>query len=165
MLRIFALLLLTCVFSQAAFAQWGQLQTPAQSAQSAAEKRKKAQAKFKTTCMDRAMDIPGVPNYPSSRGAQKFIRALKYSSLGQGDNCIVQSFLLKDQPETVREFYSAQLSSGGWLVQPANAANTQILARKRKEGSSCHVVVSKSPEKGWNSMVNVRYVQFQPLAD
>ena len=161
MLRLVVHLLLTCILAQAAYAQWGN--QPAQ--QSPAEKRKAAKAKFKTVAMDKAMDIPGVPNYPISRGQQKFIRAVRYSSLGQGDNCIVQSFLLKDAPETVREFYSAQLSSGGWLVQPANPGNTQILARKRKEGSSCHVVISPSPEKGWKTYVNLRYVQFQPLAD
>lgn len=130
-----------------------------------AEKLKKSKAKFKTAVMDRAMDIPNVPSYPASRGTQKFIRAQRYSALGNGDNCIVQTYLVKDVPETVREFYKSQLASYGWLLQPANAAGTQILARRRKEGSSCHIMVTPSPEKGYKALVQVRYVQFQPLGD
>ncbi len=133
--------------------------------ESPAEKLKKSKAKFKTQAVTALRPIPNVPAYPAPQNAQKFIRAQQYSALGQGDNCIVQSFLLRDPPDTVREFYRTQLTNNGWMLQPANAAGTQLLARRRKDGSSCHVMVAPSPEKGWKSFVQLRYVQFHPLED
>lgn len=109
--------------------------------------------------------IPNVPDYPAPKGTSKFVRAIKYSSLGQGDNCIVQTFLLKEAPDNVRNWYTQTLGTYGWILQPANAANTQILARRRKEGASCHVMVTPAAEAGFKSAVQIRYVQFQPLVD
>lgn len=161
LLNSLSLLLVLTLTNQSALAQFGQGQTPL----TPQEKRKKAKEKFKTTAIMAPVPIPNVPEYPAQKGQSKFVRALKYSSLGQGDNCIVQSFLLKEPPDNVRNWYSQTLSNYGWLIQPANAANTQILARRRKEGASCHIMVSPSPEAGFKSFVQIRYVQFQPLVD
>lgn len=138
-------------------------QNPAASGETPAQKKKKMQEKFKSTPFNAQMALPGVPDYPAPKGASKFVRGIKYSALGQGDNCVVQSILLRDPPEVVRDWYQATLSSQGWLVQPANPRSTQILGRKRKEGSSVHVMATPSPEKPWKCMLQVRYVQFQPL--
>lgn len=139
--------------------------------QSAKEKRKEAAAKFTTASIKDPVAIPNVPAYPASPKTMKFVRGLKYSSLGKGDNCIVQTFMLKDPPEQVREFYNQQLTAYRWFVQPANPAGTQILARRVKDGASVHIMVSPtsksaSPEnKAYKSSVQIRYVQWAPLTD
>lgn len=136
------------------------------------EKRKLAKQKFKTQEFPQPVKIPNLPDYPASKGGIKFVRGLKYSSLGQGDNCVVQNFLLKDPPETVKEFYNQQLASNRWFIQPANASGTQILARRPKEGASCHIMVTPSPQQSaspdrrmFKTAVQIRYVQWQPLSD
>lgn len=140
-------------------------QNPFAAAESPQQKKKKMQERFKSTPFNSLMSIPNVPDYPSAKGSSKFVRGLKYSALGQGDNCIVQTFLLKDPPDIVREWYQQTLANAGWIMQAANPKGTQILGRKRKEGTSVHVMVAPSPEKPWKCMVQVRYVQFQPLSD
>ncbi len=135
------------------------------------EQRKQAAQKFTSAEIKDPVTIPNVPAYPAGAKNIKFVRGLKYSSLGQGDNCIVQTFMLKDPPETVREFYNQQLTAYRWFVQPANPAGTQILARRIKDGASVHIMVSPigksaSPQnKQYKSNVQIRYVQWSPLTD
>lgn len=161
--RLLCTLLLLGMSCQLCYAQWG---TPAaQDPRVIAEQKKKSKDRFRTTALKKFMEIPNVPIYPSMRdkGSAKFIRAQKYSSLGSGDNCIVQSVLLKDQPDMVRDWYRQSLTNQGWSVKSANATNTQILARKVKEGASLHVMVGNSTEKPYKSVLQLRYSQFQPI--
>lgn len=127
-----------------------------------AKRQAKTKAMFKTTMLPRQENIPNVPAFP---GKVKFVRGLRYGSLGNGDNCIVQTFYVKEQPDTVREWYRTSLASYNWSVQSANAANTQILARRPKDGASCHIMVSGSPDKEYKCLVQLRYVQFHPLGE
>ncbi|MBX9723328.1 MAG: hypothetical protein K2X81_18130 [Candidatus Obscuribacterales bacterium] len=149
---------------QPAFAQnWGQAAKPAETKE-ARMKRQKAQ--FKTTVIDRPVTIPNMPQYPAQRGGMKLMRAFKYSSLGQGNNCIVQTFSLKDPPDMVRDWYAGALAQYGWSVQPANQRNTQLLGRRIKDGSSVHIMISPSTDKvNSKTVVQIRYMQFPPLGD
>lgn len=127
------------------------------------ERFKRTKAQFKTAGVPQPMRIPNVDFYPANRGKFKFIRGLRYPSLGQGDNCIVQTVLYKDDPDTIREWYRNMLMGYGWNLQAANRSATQLLARRPKEGASCHIMVSRSPQKDFKSLVQIRYVQFHPL--
>lgn len=111
------------------------------------------------------MRIPNCDFYPAGPGKFKYIRGIRYASLGEGDNCIVQTVLFKDPPDTIREWYRQMLTGYGWNIQAANRSATQILARRPKEGASCHIMVSNSPQKQYRSLVQIRYVQFHPLSD
>lgn len=127
------------------------------------ERFKRTKAQFKTAGVPQPMRIPNVDFYPAVRGKFKFIRGLRYPSLGAGDNCIVQTVLYKDPPDTIREWYRNMLIGYGWNLQAANRSATQLLARRPKEGASCHIMVSRSPQKEFASLVQIRYVQFHPL--
>ena len=127
------------------------------------ERFKRTKAQFKTAGVSQPMRIPNVDFYPAGPGKFKYIRGIRYPSLGGGDNCIVQTVLFKDPPDVIREWYRNMLVQYGWNLQAANPSGTQILGRRRKEGASCHVMVSKSPQKEFKSLVQIRYVQFHPL--
>lgn len=166
--------LLSSSWLQPAVAQnWGPLTAPPspKDRRALAEaEQKKTRQKFKTSTVDKITPIPGVPEYPGGKRNMKFIRALKYSSLGQGDNCVVQSFLVKDPPDSVRQWYQGAVSaSNGWTVQPANMSGTQILARRPKDGASVHIMVSEcapvEKKNGFKAQVQLRYVQWVPLAE
>lgn len=158
LLSTITLILLTC---------WGSV--PSASAQlgglSAAEKRKRSREAFKTASVAKPESIPNVPFFPAQPGKFKFIRGLRYASMGEGANCIVQTILFKEPPDVIRDWYRQTLPSYQWVLQSGNPANTQILARRIKEGASCHIMVSNSPQKDFKSLVQIRYVQFHPLDD
>jgi hypothetical protein len=146
---------------------WGQTATSDKRSAFEAERRQ-TRATFKTTGVNQLTPVPYVQDYPAGKKDIKLIRALKYSTLGKGNNCLVQSFLVKDRPEDVRVWYKQNLVNNHWSVQAANAAQTQILGRRVKDGANVHIMVSETPPKtqdGFKSMVQIRYTQWTPLSD
>lgn len=151
---------------------WGTASTARQfqkkpTAQEIAERKKRQRQQYKSTRLPARVTIPFLPDYPAQKNGIKLVRAIKYSSLGQGNNCIVQTFSLKDQTDAVRNWYQGTLTSNGWAVSAANRTGTQILGRKVKQGASVHIMISPIKEKSsaFRTQVQVRYIQFQPLPD
>ena len=107
-------------------------------------RKKRNQVKFKTIETSQGINIPNLPGYPSmsNKKACKFLRCLQYSSLGRGDNCCVQRFMLSDSPEQVRDWYKNALVQYQWVEQEANKTGTQILGRRRKDGATVHIMVA-----------------------
>lgn len=154
---------IACLWQPALAQNWGQ---PAKQGETKEARIKRQKAQFKSTVVDKPITIPNMPIYPAQRGGMKLMRAFKYSSLGQGNNCIVQTFALKDPPDMVRDWYSGALTQYGWSVQPANIRNTQLLGRRIRDGSSVHVMISPSADKSkGKTVVQIRYMQFPPLGD
>lgn len=160
------LLMLSCLSVEQAWAQWGApAKQPLDRATIEANK-KKSKAKFTSKRLDKLQTIPYVPQYPATGKNIMIVRAIQYSTLGKGDNCIVQTFLVKDPAANVRDWYKQGLNNYGWKVQSANKTETQILGRRVKDGSSVHIMVLDSTghkKDGFKSQVQLRYVQWVPF--
>ncbi len=168
-LALTATVLLTYYATPMAMAQgWG---VPSKDDRATIEaKKKKSKEKFTSSRVKTLQTIPFVPPYPASGASLKLIRALQYSSLGKNEHCIVQTFLVRDMPSQVRDWYVSTLNSGGWTLQQGNKTGMQVIGRRRKDGTTVHLMVSNvgdasERKKGFRTSIQLRYIQWSPIKE
>lgn len=101
------------------------------------------------------VDFPGIPPYP---GANKLIRAVQLPKLGKGNITIMQSWLVRDEPQKVRDFYAQQLASNNWNPKTTNKGNTQLVGH-REGNENCQVMINPGYAEGYKTMLQIRYTK------
>ena len=131
--------------------------TPSANANAPNQVRKKTN--YKSKYVTKAFELPGIPTYPGKNS--KLLRAVELPNLGKGNITVLQSFLVKDPPEQVRDYYVQQLSDNKWNPKSGNRTNTQLQGSRDSE--HCQVMVnpafSSSQGSGYKTMLQIRYTK------
>jgi hypothetical protein len=112
------------------------------------QKRKLSAPPFPSSRLDKAFDLPNIPDYP------------KYHKFVGGDSCNFtsglscnQCFSVNEEKQTVLDWYAQALQSYGW--QNIQTSRHSVSAKNR--GSSCNIMTVSDSVTRRRTLVTISY--------
>jgi hypothetical protein len=148
-IRIAAVLLPTAIILSAQSAHAQSSSTLASNVHGHEQRRKLSAPPFPSSRLDKAFDLPNIPDYP------------KYHKFVGGDSCNMtsglscnQCFSVNEEKQAVLDWYAQALQSYGWQ----NIQTSQHSVSAKNRGSSCNIMtVSDTAARRRRTLVTISY--------